>query len=371
MPHDCTTRLEGANVVAKVQEKAVVEAVDLFCGAGGLTYGLRSAGIKVVAGIDSDPACAYPFGHNNGAEFIEADIREVTGAAIARLYSGGAIRLLAGCAPCTPFSPYRRGGVKRTREWSLLSEFARLVGIVKPELVTMENVPDLASKNVLKQFVKSLENARYHVDVKSVYCPRFGIPQHRRRLVLMASRIGEVAVPLGSIEPEEYRTVEDAIRSLTRIDAGGSDPKDRLHRARTMTEINLRRLRASKSGGTWRDWLLELRAPCHRKSSGATYQSVYARMKWDQPSPTITTEAHSFGSGRFGHPEQDRPISLREAAILQTFPRNYRFVGRKDKVYFSTLGRLIGNAVPPKLARTIGAELLKVAATHQAKAIAR
>lgn len=358
----------AANDVTRRSTRVLVEAVDVFCGAGGLTYGLIQAGINVVAGIDSDPACEFPFAHNNDADFIKADIRQVTAADIKKLYSKDAIRLLAGCAPCRPFSPYRRGGrVSKKGEWSLLGEFARLVDEVRPELVTMENVPDLASKSILKEFVTALESARYEVDFKSVYCPRFGIPQHRRRLVLMASRIGKVTVPVGAVEPDEYRTVKDAIGSLIAIPAGGSAPNDRLHRARALSPTNLRRVRASKAGGTWRDWPEDLRSPCHQKKSGASYQSVYARMSWHEPSPTITTQAHNFGTGRFGHPEQDRPISLREAAILQTFPRDYRFVGRTDEVYFKTLGRLIGNAVPPKLARTIGVELLRAASVHQAE----
>jgi DNA (cytosine-5)-methyltransferase 1 len=339
-----------------------ITAVDLFCGAGGLTYGLQQAGISVVAGIDGDNACKFPYTTNNGSQFIEADIRDVAAADVEKLYRKDSIRLLAGCAPCRPFSAYRRGGENsQDQEWSLLAEFSRLIKAIQPELVTMENVPGLASKPVFKDFVESLTALRYEVDFKSVYCPRFGIPQHRRRLVLVASCIGQVKVPPGSLSSESFRTVRDAIGALTPISAGGRDRRDRLHRARSVTETNLERLRASHPGGTWRDWPESLRSKCHQKESGASYQSVYARMAWDEPAPTITTQSFNFGTGRFGHPDQDRSISLREAALLQTFPRGYRFVAPRGKVVFSTLGRLIGNAVPPRLARRIGKELVRAA----------
>ncbi|MGE4226396.1 MAG: DNA cytosine methyltransferase [Vicinamibacterales bacterium] len=342
-----------------------ITAVDLFCGAGGLTYGLQRAGIRVVAGVDLDPACKFPFERNNGSRFIKADIREFTSARLERLFGKAKYRLLAGCAPCQPFSSFRRGTDNATDdEWSLLSEFARLVNGVRPELVTMENVPDLASKSMFSDFASTLRAAGYEIDYASVYCPRFGVPQHRRRLVLVASRIGPIAVPEGQVSPEEFRTVRDAIGGLSALAAGQRDARDRLHVARKLTDVNLKRLAASKPGGSWQDWPEELRAACHRKETGASYQSVYARMVWDEPSPTITTQAFNFGTGRFGHPDQLRSLTLREAAILQTFPRAYRFVDANEKVYFSTLGRLIGNAVPPRLARHVGRAVVRTVRAH-------
>lgn len=340
----------------------VVSGIDLFCGAGGLTYGLKKAGITVIAGIDLDPACEFPFAANNEAKFIKADIRELSGTDLSSLYPADTIRLLAGCAPCRPFSPFRRGSDNSDLdEWGLLGEFCRLVRELKPDLVTMENVPDLASKPIFRDFVRALRRFGYDVDSRSVYCPPFGIPQHRRRLVLLASKIGSVKVPFGLLPPDKYRTVRDAIGTVPQLAAGESDSTDRLHKARSVTEKNLQRLRASRPGGTWKDWPRSLRAPCHRKKSGASYQSVYSRMVWDEPSPTITTQAYSFGTGRFGHPEQDRSITLREAAILQTFPRRYRFVKPREPVFLARVGRLIGNAVPPRLAFFIGKELVRSA----------
>lgn len=342
-----------------------IVGIDLFCGAGGLTYGLRRAGIDIVAGVDSDPACEYPFTANNDAKFILSDIRKVTADDLRKLYPRGVIRLLAGCAPCRPFSPIRRGSGKPTRqEWGLLREFMRLVTELKPELVTMENVPHLASKRIFREFVRSLKDLGYVVEAESVYCPPLGIPQHRRRLVLMASRIGKIRVPVGFLEPDEYPTVRDTIADMNALGAGTSDPTDKLHRARRLSDLNLQRIAVSKPGGTWADWSRDLRAKCHRKRQGRSYRSVYARMVWDEPSPTITTLAYSFGSGRFGHPEQDRPITPREAALLQTFPKSYRFVAPRRPVGLRTMGRLIGNAVPPKLGSWIGKELRRTADSY-------
>lgn len=339
-----------------------VAGIDLFCGVGGLTYGLRQAGIRMVAGVDVDPACEFPFTRNNGVSFTQADVRKLTGSDLAKLYPEGAIRLLAGCAPCRPFSPsgHSAGTANSKHEdWGLVKEFSRLVTELKPELVTMENVPALGSKQMFAAFVKSLKRLGYHVAKRSVYCPRFGIPQHRRRLVLLASHLGPVNVPHGNLTEDEFCTVRDAIASLPKVAAGAAAPGDRLHKAAGLSEVNLRRLRASKAGGSWRDWPEDLRAPCHRKKKAANYQNVYGRMRWDEPSPVITTEAFKFGTGRFGHPEQDRAITLREAAILQGFPRRYRFVKPREAVFFTTVGRLIGNGVPPRLGRVIGRELVR------------
>ena len=225
----------------------------------------------------------------------------------------------------------------------------------------MENVPRLGSKRVFQDFVRKLMQLGYEVDFRSVYCPQFGVPQHRRRLVLVASLIGPVRVPIGPVTPDNYRTVRDTIALLPRLAAGERDSKDPLHRARSLSETNLRRVRSSRPGGTWEDWPKELRAKCHRKKTGSTYKNVYSRMVWDEPAPTITTLAHNFGTGRFGHPEQDRALTPREAALLQTFPRRFRFVSPREEVSLTRVGRLIGNAVPPRLAYFVGKEIVRTA----------
>jgi DNA (cytosine-5)-methyltransferase 1 len=342
-----------------------IEAVDLFCGAGGLSYGLTQAGVKVGAGVDLDPRCRYPFESNLGAEFHERDVRELEAVELSGWWSERAVRLLAGCAPCQPFSPYRRGqDTSAEEDWSLLEEFGRLVGEVWPELVTMENVPRIGTSKVFLDFVDQLGEMGYWVDYRSCYGPTYGLPQARRRLVLVASLLGPVHVPEGTVAESAFPTVETTIKGLPQLESGEVDPKDPLHRSRNLSETNLKRIRASKPGGTWKDWPKSLRAPCHQRASGATYRNVYARMRWDQPSPTITTLSHNFGAGRFGHPAQDRPISLREAAMLQGFPQEYAFVEKSDDVSFTHHGRLIGNAVPPPLGRAIGRALVEHVSSH-------
>lgn len=322
----------------------------------------------VVGGVDIDKACAYPFESNIDAPFLERDVRHITAKDLAPLWRPGAVRLLAGCAPCQPFSPYRRGAdTSGEEQWPLLREFSRLVREVGPELVTMENVPRIGGSTVFQEFVSELVSLGYDVDWRSCYGPRFGLPQHRRRLVLLASRIGKISVPEGPLEEGAYRTVRDAIGMLPPVKSGESDPNDALHVARKLSALNLERLAASTPGGTWEDWPEELRSPCHRKASGASFRNVYARMEWDKPSPTITTLSNNFGAGRFGHPEQGRSITLREASLLQGFPLGYRLVPKGRKVEQVHVARLIGNAVPPPIAAEVGRTLLEHANEHGGK----
>lgn len=332
-----------------------VVAVDLFCGVGGLTRGLELAGIDVTAGLDVDPDCELPYTRNNNGRFFVRDVDSLGGDELSSLFGEGTHRrLLAGCAPCQPFSTYSRSArasKKAVRgDWRLVAKFADLVGEVRPEYVTMENVPSLADHKVFEEFLSALDD--YHVAYGVVQCVDFGVPQTRSRLVVIASL--EAAISL----PERRRvgpaTVRSAIGGMPKLGAGQVDADDPIHRSSRLSAVNMDRIRASKPGGTWRDWPRELRAECHRRATGDTYPSVYGRMEWDKPSPTITTQCFGYGNGRFGHPEQDRAISLREAALLQTFPRGYKFVGSDDPVRFNKLGRLIGNAVPVKLAKHVG-----------------
>ncbi len=343
--------------------QAEIYAVDLFCGAGGLSRGFLDAGIAVAAGVDVDPDCKYPFERNIKAPFIQKSVSDLTGAEVRRLFPPNAISLLAGCAPCQPFSKLRIGrNTTKEVEWSLLDDFGRLVRGATPDLVTMENVPGLQSKVVFRRFLRTLAELEYQVHWLSVRCAKLGIPQTRRRLVLIASRIGAIAVPAGRLGPSQFRTVRQTIGRLPAIAHGETYARDALHTSQRLEELNLERIRAAIPGGTWRDWPLELRAPCHNRSTGASFQSVYARMEWDNPSPTITTQAFNFGTGRFGHPEQDRAISLREAAMLQTFPRAYQFVQPGAEFSFKDLGKLIGNAVPPLLGYHIGHAMMEAIA---------
>lgn len=329
-----------------------VSCIDLFCGAGGLTHGFVKEGLPVAAGIDLDLACRYPYEQNNNAIFVERDVSQVGPDDLEEFFGDAEVRVLAGCAPCQPFSTYsQRYDLNRNERWGLLYEFARLAEGTLPNVITMENVPSVQQHEVFHDFVAELEKFGYHVWYNVVDSSHYGVPQTRKRLVLLASLYG----PIKMIERthEKPKTVRQAIGRLEPIPAGGSSKNDGLHIAATLSELNLRRIRSSKPGGSWRDWPEDLVAKCHREGSGKTYPSVYGRMEWDKPAPTMTTQCYGFGNGRFGHPEQDRAISLREAAVIQGFPKNYKFLEKGARIEFRTLGRMIGNAVPVGLGQAI------------------
>lgn len=347
-----------------------IEGVDLFCGAGGLSCGLAAQGVRVVAGIDVDPACQYPYEANHeGAKFLLRDITTVSGEELNKLWSPGTLRLLAGCAPCQPFSSYANTATVDKAKWRLLREFARLVDESRPDLVTMENVPRLQQEQPFKDFLRALKKGEYQVAYAVLNAADYGAPQQRKRLVLVASRLGPVAVP----EPthkgrDNWVTVRQAVGHLNKLKDGQASKADPLHIASALSDLNRARIRASKPGGTWRDWPQLLVAACHQRESGKHSSGVYGRMEWDKPAPTMTTLCNGYGNGRFGHPEQHRGISLREAAIFQSFPETYRFAREGEAVTVKTIARLIGNAVPPKLGEAVARALYAAAATAGAAA---
>jgi DNA (cytosine-5)-methyltransferase 1 len=335
-----------------------IKGVDLFCGVGGLTYGLAQAGVSIVAGVDLDDECRFPYEMNNLADFYLEDIEALTAAQIHKwLGDDGSTTLLAGCAPCQPFSTYSR---TKSKAWRLLDSFTRLVRECEPDLVTMENVPGIAKARVYKRFIDALYELGYHVNqFPNLNCLEYGIPQRRKRLVVIASRLGSIELIKPTHTKKTFRTVRQTIGHLHPITAGGQSRIDPLHSSAGLSSLNLRRIKASIPGGTWRDWPESLVAECHGRKSGKTFPSVYGRMEYDKPSPTITTQAHGFGNGRFGHPTQHRAISVREAAMLQTFPEDYDFIDPEEEVNFTKLGRLIGNAVPVRLGEVIGSSLVR------------
>ena len=349
-----------------------ITVVDLFCGIGGLTHGLQLAGLNVVAGYDIDLSCRYAYEDNNNAIFVHGDVAEISADKINKHYEDSDIRVLVGCAPCQPFSKYtlryrkseaeeasQRGSyVKKHNKWGLVSAFAEKIRQVRPHVVSMENVPELRNTDVFKQFIKTLENMDYKVSFVVAYCPDYGVPQNRKRLVLLASNLGEINLIAPLYTPEEYITVRRAIGALPEINAGERHNEDSLHFSARLNETNLLRIQSSVEGGTWRDWDEALQLACHKKPTGRSYPSVYGRMRWDEPSPTITTQFYGYGNGRFGHPEQDRAISIREGAILQSFPQGYRIGGVNNTCNTRTMGTHIGNAVPVELGRAIGTSII-------------
>jgi DNA (cytosine-5)-methyltransferase 1 len=342
------------NIGRVITPKRKIYAVDLFCGAGGLTSGLENVGIDVRLGIDVEPACEYPYTVNNNAKFLLKSVEDISGQEIESFYRKGGIRLLAGCAPCQTFSMYNQKANQDDKRWWLLKEFSRLISETTPELITMENVPNLVNQNVFNDFLNDLSALGYFVSYGIVNSHEYGVPQHRNRLVLLGSLFGPVNLLEPSILGERKKTVREAISDLPPINSGEVHPEDPLHQCAGLNDINLRRIRSSRPGGTWRDWEPDLIADCHKKETGKTYPSVYGRMTWDDPAPTMTTQFYGFGNGRFGHPEQDRAISLREGAIFQSFPIDYKFVPPGEPIIRKSIGRLIGNAVPVKLGEAIG-----------------
>lgn len=333
-----------------------VQTIDLFCGVGGLTRGLLDAGLNVVAGFDIDPTCQFTYEFNNHVDYHLRNIREVMGEELNEIYDENVTKILVGCAPCQPFSQmrFKYGGANQNDEkYDLLLEFGRLIEEIHPTVISMENVPQIRETAVFNRFLEVLNRIGYHIDSKVIFCPDYGIPQTRRRFVLVGSLLGDI-----HIVPPTHNSlnihVRDFIDDLPALAAGQVDEADPLHRSASLTEINLRRIRASVPGGTWKDWPEELRCKCHKKESGQTYGSVYGRMTWEQIGPTITTQFYSYGTGRYGHPEQDRALSLREGALLQTFPRNYNFIDPNRPFVFRNVARHIGNAVPVRLGEVIG-----------------
>lgn len=328
--------------------------VDLFCGVGGLTCGLRNAGLSVVAGYDLDEKCEYAYTHNNESVFINKNIEDITGREIKSLLRGYDVKILAGCAPCQPFSRHQKDKKDRSKhkDWKLLYQFARLVDESKPHIVSMENVPELEHEKVFDDFVNILKQLKYNVTYKVVNAADYGVPQRRKRLLLLASKNKKIKF----IAPthEQPATVRETIAGLSPIASGADNDVDNLHITSGLSPTNLRRIRHSRPGGTWKDWPQELILECHKKKEGRTYTSVYGRMCWDDVAPTITTQFTGYGTGRFGHPDQDRALTLREGALLQTFPSDYSFVAQEEDVVIKNIARQIGNAVPPRLGEIIG-----------------
>ncbi len=337
-----------------------IVAVDLFCGAGGLTHGLRQAGVQVAVGVDLDPTCQFAFERNNpSSRFIAADVSSLDSATVASWYPKGAVRVLVGCAPCQPFSKYavRHGEDDR---WRLLHDFLRIAIEVRPDIVSMENVPALKTEGhpAYAEFVEGLALAGYAVRDYVERCVDHGVPQTRQRLVLFAG-MSKQAIEFKRPRLKSLATVRRSIGGLPAVSAGKPHKSDALHIAPSLSALNLERIRATPEGGGWHDWPDRLKLECHKRHSGRFYGSVYGRMAWDEPAPTITTQCYGYGNGRFGHPDQDRAITLREAALLQTFPADYKFVPLGAHQTFLGIGRHIGNAVPVAMAKSIGATIKK------------
>jgi len=338
--------------------------IDFFCGCGGASEGLRQAGFDVELGIDIDAQASETYKANfPDATFIFDDIRNVSVEKVANsiAFKSANGLLLSACAPCQPFSQQNKYKNEDDERISLLDETHRFVSTLLPEYIMLENVPgiqkiDGSKESPFTRFISLLDSLDYKYVYFVANAEKYGVPQRRKRFVLLASLLGPITIPEQTHDTDNspVKTVRDFIEEYPRLEAGEVDKNDELHRAAELTELNLKRIKNTPEGGDRRNWPLELINECHKSYTGHT--DTYGRMSWDKPAPTLTTKCNSYSNGRFGHPDvsQHRAISIREASRLQTFPANYIFKGA-----FNAMAKQIGNAVPCELARQFGLHFLK------------
>lgn len=339
--------------------RAKPTAIDLFSGCGGLTEGLRQSGFRVVGAIEKDLLAAktYKANHNRVEVWID-DICDVTIAEMRRRLglNRGELDLLAGCPPCQGFSSMRSLNGKLSVEDernNLIYQFLRFVRGLWPKTIMMENVPGLCDDRRYSHFLRELKHLGYDsVDEGIRNAQFFGVPQRRRRLILMASRVGSVTAPEQDLE---LRTVKEFIADLPKAGKSG-DPAHDLPEHRS---DKIKRLIAKipRDGGSRSDLPRRQQLKCHKKCDG--FYDVYGRMAWNEVSPTITGGCFNPSKGRFLHPSQNRCITMREAALLQSFPADYRFPDVSNK---QDLALLIGNALPPEMIRRFGLKMKEAVA---------
>ena len=337
----------------------MIKCVDFFCGCGGTSAGLGRAGIQVIVGIDNDPDAATTFRSNfPEASLLQEDVRGLATTELESHISHDEtdIWLFSACAPCQPFTKHRQGGARKDARVRLLAEFLRFVNYFRPDLLFVENVPGLASmgrvSGPFSEMLDTLERQQYWTTYGEFNCWDFGVPQKRRRFALVGSRLGPIGFPKKTHGPGTsnpgYSTVKEWISDLPTIDAGQRHRDVPNHRAASLSELNLERIRATPAGGGRKDWPKSLELDCHGGGFKG-YSDVYGRMRWEAPASALTTRCISYSNGRFGHPNQDRAISAREAACLQTFPLSFEFAGSLNSV-----ARQIGNAVPVLVSQSFG-----------------
>lgn len=340
--------------------------VDLFCGCGGVTSGFIDAGIAVGLGVDWEPAYKQTYESNNKIPYECGDIRKLKGSDIlakASISKGDKL-IISSCSPCQPFSlknSKRTNDGKEDYRADLGLEVLRIIEELRsedlsPEGLFLENVPDFAKSPAWNEIRRGLFRLGYSVAHRVVNCTEYGVPQNRRRFIAIATRAWKfLDFPRPTHGPGllPVATVRQVFGGLSSIDAGGECKETPNHRARALSAINLARIQSVPLDGGSRTAFPEgLILDCHRNFDG--HKDVYGRMKFDEPSPTITTRCISITNGRYGHPVEDRAITIREAARLQTFPDNFIFKGSSLDIN----ARMVGNAVPVKIAQVFGRHLI-------------
>ncbi|MDE0427307.1 MAG: DNA cytosine methyltransferase [Candidatus Poribacteria bacterium] len=339
----------------------MIKAIDFFCGAGGLTRGLLDAGIGVLAGVDNDERLQDTYTHNNKpSRFINKDIGKIE---IQELRKELGIQdedttLYAACTPCQPFSTLSRQNWKDDSRKVLLLSFAEIVKECPPDFILVENVPGLnnnCGKEIYEKFLEVLEECEFSEPAADLLdAKHFGVPQTRKRFILLASKKGSISLPTPQTDPDKFVTVKKCIENYPDVDAKEAQDYSN-HVARELKPHHKRIVEAvPKDGGSRRDVTdTTILLKCHQEKPNA-HRDVFGRMAWNKPAPTLTSRCTDVYSGRFIHPKQDRGISLREAAALQTFKDNYKFFGTS----ISAIARQIGNAVPVKLAEYLGKSII-------------
>ncbi|MFW5871796.1 MAG: DNA cytosine methyltransferase [bacterium] len=344
-----------------VKSKNKLKAVDFFCSIGGVSLGFKQAGIEVLGGIDIDKTCKDTYEKNIEAKFLPADVSNLDKKEVGKFFR---IRrnqknlIFVGCSPCQYYSNIKTDKTKSCNTRLLLEDFQEFVDYYRPGYVFIENVPGLDKnpESPLGKFKTFLKENDYAFDDNVLNAKYFGVPQNRRRYVLVATRVkSEVKLPVGN--KKNVKTVKDAIGDPIKfppIKHGSTDNSGFLHSSARLSPANLKRIKSTPHNGGGRlDWKdKNLQPACYKNHDGHT--DVYGRMYWDKPSPTITTRFVSYSNGRYGHPEQDRAISLREGATLQSFPEDFIFYSKSQ----GTVAKMIGNAVPPILAKKIVQSLI-------------
>ena len=341
-----------------------IRAVDFFCGAGGMSQGMKDAGISVIAALDNEQICGdtYMANHPN-SKFIKEDIKEYEPEKlqedVPKLKTGDDNMVFIGCTPCQHWSGIRHKKESSMETRNLLKDFLKFVKYYEPGFVVIENVIGIRKNedesglsDIYDFFDKN--NYEYKSGCGTLPCKFYGVPQTRQRFIVIASRVKNINI--SSIKKDDkHITLREVLKNskgkgLSILSPGEICPKDHLHKVSNLSEKNIQRLKLTDEGGCNRKWRDDdvLGINAYRNKPG--FYLNYGRMAWDKPAPTITTRFFSLGCGQFGHPTENRTISLREGALLQTFPHDYKF----STTSFGKTARLIGNAVPPAFAKRIG-----------------
>ena len=336
------------------------KAIDFFCGAGGLTYGLRSAGIQVIAGIDNNKKCKATFEKNNqDSYFLEKDIKKYSPADLKKdlkIKKSDKKMIFVACAPCQFWSIIHTNKEKSKSTKNLILDFKKFVQYFKPGYVIMENVPGILSKKPMELFINALIKNKYNVEYSILDMSLFGVPQKRKRFTLIASRFYKIPLPKPKRKQLNVRNVIGRKNGFAVIKAGTRDKTYFQHSTLSISKKNIERLKQTKKdGGDRTNWMKikHLSLDCY--SNKNIFRDTYGRMWWNKPAPTITTKFINITNGRFAHPEENRGLSLREGATLQTFPKKYKFIASS----MTETAKMIGNAVPPKFAKILGKQIIQ------------